>query len=101
MPEGTSPAQEGPPEVTNLPRAVDPDAVVVHPDPVRIPISALPLPSRPRLRGSTFSTTFVIGVSAAPWFAAAFITGARVAVIFAACWGVVLALNLVVVFRRR
>jgi hypothetical protein len=62
--------------------------VVVHHEPVRIPISALP----PRLApaGSRFSRTFVIGTAGALWFAAAAIIRDPVAVTFATAWGVAL-----------
>ena len=101
MPQGTAPPEEGTPEVTDLPRGVDADAVVVHDDPVRIPFTALP--PRPVLppRGSDFSSTFVIGVNTAPWIAAAFIVGGEFAGMLALGWSTLLAANLAVVLLRR
>jgi len=65
--------------------------MVVHHEPVRIPVGALP--QRPRSAGPAFSTTFVIGTSAALWFAAALVTGAREPVIFASAWFVILVID--------
>ena len=58
----------------SLAEPVDDDIVIHHP-PVRIPIGALPVRRLPTSPGSSFASTFVIGTAAAPWFAAAWITG--------------------------
>ena len=65
--------------------------MVVHHEPVRIPVSALPRCPRPA--GPAFSTTFVIGTAASLWFAAALVTGAREPVIFASAWFVILLID--------
>lgn len=84
------------------PPVADPpgDEIVIHDEPVRIPVSALPSRPLPAPPGSSFATTFVIGVSSAPWFAAAWITGGPVANAFAAGWALVLLVNLLRVVRR-
>jgi hypothetical protein len=75
------------------------DEIVIHHEPVRIPLSALP--SRPPPPpGSSFATTFVIGTAAAPWFAAAWITGGEIAGGFALGWALLLLVNLLRVLRR-
>jgi hypothetical protein len=59
------------------------------------------MPSPPRAsRGSRFSTTFVIGTTAAPWFAAALVTGARETVIMSLGWLAILLLGLAANVRR-
>ncbi len=59
------------------------------------------MPARPRPHWqSRFSTTFVIGTSAALWFAAALVTGERIAVYSAAGWLVILVLDLGLALRR-
>ncbi|HEU4338883.1 MAG TPA: hypothetical protein VFS19_02345 [Planctomycetota bacterium] len=65
--------------------------MVVHHEPVRIPTSALP--SRPKRAGPAFSTTFVIGAAAAPWFAAALLIGDRTPVTFACVWLAILLID--------
>ena len=86
MPEGTSPAEKGRPEAgrPEVGEVAVRDDVVVHDEPVRVPTSALP--SRPQHPGPAFSTTFVIGTSASLWFAAALVSGERLAVVFAVVW---------------
>ena len=93
MPEGTSPAEGGRPEAgrPQVGEIAFHDDVVVHHEPVRVPVSALP--AQPKPPGAAFSTTFVIGTSAALWFAAALVSGERMAVTFAVVWLVVLLID--------
>ena len=104
MPERAAPAEEGRPGVGGpVPPFADPDPgdeVVLHDEPVRIPLSALPATSRPS-GGSRFATILVIGTAGAPWFAAALVTGDRTAVYFAAAWLAVLLVDLAFAFRHR
>ena len=75
------------------------EPVVVHHDPIRIPVDLLPVkPRAPRPR--QFSTTFVLGTAAAPWFAAAGVSGDPLAVSFALVWLAVILLDLVLIRGR-
>ncbi len=60
------------------------------------------MPSRaPSPRGSTFSTTFVLGTAAALWFAAAIVSGGTIPVLFALGWLAVLILDFGLALWRR
>jgi hypothetical protein len=90
VPEGTPPAPEGSAsdEVGGDPiREALGEDIVVHTDPVRIPISALPLESLPPPPGSRFATTFVTGTVASPWIAGALLLRDPIAAGFAVGWG--------------
>lgn len=59
------------------------------------------MPSRPPSpRGSSFSTTFVLGTAAALWFAAAIVSGGTVPVFVALGWLAVLLLDFVLALRH-
>jgi hypothetical protein len=88
VPEGTAPAEEDRGEVDEVAFRGD---VVVHHEPVRIPISALPPRVQPPV--PAFPTTLVIGSSGALWFAAALVTGATTPVVFALAWSALLVLD--------